>query len=215
MKDIAIFGSGGLGRETAASLNELIYNNEEGWNLIGFFDDTKPIGTKISHFGEVLGGIEELNNWPTTLELAICVGYPLGKYKIVSNIQNELISFPNLIHETFYIGDPNSFEIGIGNIIQWDCRVTTETEIGNFNLLNGEVKFGHDQSIGDYNVFMNGTRVSGGGSIGDRNLFGTQSYVMEKLHVGSDITIGPLSALITKPKNGETYIGNPAKRFKY
>lgn len=215
MKDIAIFGSGGLGRETAASLNELVYDNLEGWNLIGFFDDTKPKGTKISHYGEVLGGIKELNEWPAELDLAICVGYPKGRYKIANEITNPLILFPNLIHSSFYIGDKETFQIGKGNIIQWDCRVTTDTIIGNFNLLNGEVKFGHDQSIGDYNVFMNGTRVSGGGSIGDRNLFGTQSYVMEKLHVGSDITIGPLSALITKPKNGETYIGNPAKRFKY
>lgn len=44
MKDIAIFGAGGFGREVAClirSINECIDVDEERWNFIGFFDDVK------------------------------------------------------------------------------------------------------------------------------------------------------------------------------
>lgn len=215
MKDIAIFGAGGLGRETAATLHDLNFDNKEGWNLIGFFDDTLPIGHQVGDYGRVLGGIKELNEMSTPINIAICLGYPKHREKIHSLLINPLISYPNLIHNDFFISNPNTFVIGYGNLIQWGCRVTTDTVLGNFNLLNGEIGFGHDDKIGNYNVFMNGTRVSGNIKIGDRNLFGTNCYLMEKLQIGSDVTVGPLSALLTRPRNGCTYIGNPAKLFKY
>lgn len=213
MIKLAIFGAGGLGRETCASLHEFNCGIKENWEFVGFYDDTKPIGFDVMNNFKNLGGLADLNEIDYPLALVICIGYPRDKYHVVRSIKNPLISYPNLIHKDFYIGDDKSFEIGAGNIIQWGCRVTTNTTIGNFNLLNGEIKFGHDDSIGDFNVFMNGTRVSGNVSIGDRNLFGTQSYVMEKVKVGSDVVVGPLSALLTKPGNGNTYIGNPAKKF--
>ena len=40
MKDIAIYGAGGFGREVACLLNA-INANDAIWNLIGFFDDVK------------------------------------------------------------------------------------------------------------------------------------------------------------------------------
>lgn len=58
MKDIAIFGAGGFGREVACliiSINNHIECEDDHWNLIGFFDDVKEKGFK-TEFGEVLGG---------------------------------------------------------------------------------------------------------------------------------------------------------------
>lgn len=42
MKDIAIYGAGGFGREVACLLNA-INANDAIWNLIGFFDDVKRL----------------------------------------------------------------------------------------------------------------------------------------------------------------------------
>lgn len=215
VKDIAIYGAGGLGRETASTLSEFTFENEDGWNLIGFFDDAIEPGTMIGNHGKVLGGINSLNAWDKPINVAICVGYPQIRAKIIANITNSLVRFPNLINKDIHISDINSFKIGFGNLIQWGCHFTTNTSIGNFNLMNGEIGFGHDNTIGDFNVFMSGTHISGGVTIGNRNLFGSISYVMERLRVGSDVTLGPLSAMLTKPSDGNTYIGNPAKKFKF
>ena len=43
MKDIAIYGFGGFGREVACVI-QAINEIEPTWNLIGFFDDGQVVG---------------------------------------------------------------------------------------------------------------------------------------------------------------------------
>lgn len=214
MKDIAIYGAGGFGREVACMINE-INAIEPTWNLIGFFDDGKQKGATVSHFGKIIGGIQELNQWEMPINITLCFGNPNTVYAVKNKITNNNINFPNLISPDFYIADERTFKIGEGNIIKGHCGVTTEVQIGKFNLLNGDVSIGHDVIIGDYNTIMPGARISGEVSIGDMNLIGADSFIKQQINIGNNVTLSPLSALLTKPKNGNTYIGNPAKIFKF
>ena len=59
------------------------------------------------------------------------------------------------------------------------------------------------------------TRISGGVTVGDGNLFGAMSFVVQYNRIGSGVNLGPGGILLTKPKNESTYIGNPAKLFKF
>lgn len=213
MKDIAIYGAGGFGRETASCL-KCFFPEDEPHHLVGFFDDGVEKGAEIGYFGLCLGGIDELNAWPTHLDIALCFGDGDIKRKVYEKITNPNISFPNLIHRSFEISDKQTFNIGKGNIITGDCGVTTNVTFGNFNLLNGDVHFGHDCRVGDFNVFMPGSRISGEVTIGNRCLFGAISFVKQQLTIGDGVHLGPLSALLTKPRQDATYIGNPAKRFR-
>lgn len=217
MKDIAIYGAGGFGKEVACLIELLNKKSKEGptWNLIGFFDDGKSIGEAISHYGKVLGGIDVLNNWMSPLDLAIAVGSPSSIEHIAHMIENPLVSFPNLIDPTFYMSDSKTFSLGKGNIIQGCCCVSCDVKIGDFNMFNGWVVIGHDVTIKNYNSFMPGVRISGEVKIGSRNMFGAQSIVIQQLKLGNDITLGAGSVMMTKPKDGNLYIGVPAKRFKY
>lgn len=214
MRDIAIFGAGGFGREVACLISRI---NENGgdWNLKGFFDDTMNIGTQVSHYGQVLGGIDELNQWEHDLNIAIAVGAPESILLIKSKIVNPIIAFPNLIDPSFTIVDPRSFKIGYGNVIQAGCSVSCDVEIGNFNVLNGDVAIGHNVIIGDYNVVMPAVRISGNVNIDRENLIGVGSIILQHIKIGQNVRLGAGSVLLTKPKDGNTYIGNPAKIFKY
>jgi acetyltransferase-like isoleucine patch superfamily enzyme len=62
---------------------------------------------------------------------------------------------------------------------------------------------------------MPAVRVSGEIIIEDKNLFGASSFVLQQLKIGTGITLSPLSVLLHKPKDGNTYIGNPAVVVKY
>ncbi len=62
MKDIAIYGAGGFGREVAC-LIRIINKKTPQWNLIGFFDDDTKLKDTKNEYGKVIGGIEELNNY--------------------------------------------------------------------------------------------------------------------------------------------------------
>lgn len=214
MKDIAIYGAGGFGREVACMINKINIVTKI-WNFIGFFDDGKQANLEISHFGKVIGDINTLNNWNSSLSVVLCMGNPNTVKCIKSKISNTNIDFPNLIDPNFNIADKATFKIGSGNIIKGNCSVTTNVTIGNFNMLNGFVNIGHDVIINDYNTFMPGARISGEVQIGNLNLIGADSFVKQGLRIGNNITLSPLSALLTKPKDSTVYIGNPAKKFNF
>lgn len=58
IKDLAIIGAGGFGREVAW-LVERINREEKTWNLKGFIDDQQPIGTKVNQY-TVIGTTENI-----------------------------------------------------------------------------------------------------------------------------------------------------------
>lgn len=214
MKDIAIFGAGGFGREVACLINR-INSHQPTWNLIGFFDDGKPAGSEVSHYGRVLGGVAELNQWANPIAVVVAIGSPKAVKSVVGKITNELVEFPNIVHPNFFMADSRSFSIGRGNIIHGDCVASCDVEIGDFNVFNGSVVLGHDVKLGSYNSFMPAVRVSGEVTIGDCNFFGVGSIILQQLKIGDNVRIGAGAVLMTKPKNGALYIGNPAKIFKY
>ena len=215
MKRIAIYGAGGLGREVAGGIQRINIGGREQWQIVGFYDDRLPVGTSVSHYGKVLGGMDELNAVEEPLALAIAVGAPATRKRIFERITNPNITFPNLIAPSFRILDPSTFKIGQGNIIQDNCSVTCDVEIGNYNVFNGSNAMGHDVKVGDYNVLMPGVRLSGEVTTGNCNLLGVDSVVLQRVKIGSNVTLGAGSVLMTKPKDGNTYIGVPAKKFDF
>ena len=214
MKKIAIFGAGGFGKEVACLINR-INEQEPTWELIGFFDDGKEKGEKISHFGVCLGGVQELNEWTEDIAVAVAVGNSITVRKIVEKINNVHVSFPNLIHPNFVISDPESFTIGQGNIIQGACTATVDVTLGDFNVLNGAICIGHDATIGSYNTLMPATRISGEVKIGNFCFFGVGSIVLQQIKMGDNVRLAAGSVLMTKPKSGFLYLGVPAKKTEF
>lgn len=216
IKDIAIYGAGGFGREIACLIRIINESKSEPeWNLIGFFDDNQELkGKMISHYGPCLGGLEDLNAYPKEIALTIPIGSPLTVRKLVGAINNPNIYYPNIIHPDFMVKDPESFEMGKGNIIQDGCSVSCNVSIGDFNVFNGGVVFGHDDKVGSYNSFMPAIRVSGEVTIGDANFFGVGSIILQKLIIGNEIRLGAGSVLMAKPKDGKLYVGNPARKIE-
>jgi sugar O-acyltransferase (sialic acid O-acetyltransferase NeuD family) len=178
-----------------------------------FFDDGIEKG-KRNEYGEVLGGITELNQINYKLSLVIAIGNPRIISNIVSNINNELIDFPNLISDDCVILDKVNFKIGIGNIISFQNIFSCNVEIGNFNIFNWNNTIGHDVKICNYNTFMPCVKVSGEVEIGERNFFGVGATILQQIKIGDDTVIGASSLILRKTKNGMTYIGNPATIIK-
>lgn len=213
MKDIAIYGAGGFGREVVCLINA-INNQAKVWNFIGFFDDGKEKGTK-NEYGEVLGGIEELNNIDKPLSIVIAIATPKIVRKLVENIKSPLIEFPNLIAPDVVIFDENNIEIGKGNIISFGCTLSCNVIIGNFNIFNGGVSIGHDTKIDNYNSIMPAVKISGEVVIGNENYLGVNSTILQQIRIGNYTVVGANSLIIKKTKDGQTYVGSPATIIKY
>lgn len=215
MKKIAIYGAGGFGRETACLINKINEKKPE-WELIGFFDDNPLLkGKMISHYAPCLGGLDDLNSFTVNLSIVITIGNPQTVKDVVERISNPLVDFPNIIHPDLIVVDPQTFHIGKGNIIQGRCAMSCDVTIGDFNVFNGSDVLGHDVKIGNYNSFMPNIRISGGVKVGENNLFGVGSIILQGLTIGNNVTLGAGSVMLTKPKDGCLYIGNPAKKTTF
>ena len=212
MKPIAIYGAGGFGKEVACIINK-INEKKPTWELLGFFDDGIDQGTFISHFGKVLGNINNLNAWNAPIAIVFAIGQPKTTKLIVDKIQNPLIEYPNLIHPDVFFADPLSFKIGKGNVIVRACSFSCDVEIGDFNQFNSISALAHDVQVGSFNIFMPLSRISGGVQIGNLNLFGVGSVVLQYVKIGNDTRIGAGSYIVRNTKDGYLYFGNPARKI--
>lgn len=212
MKDIAIFGVGGFGREVLALIKD-INRLKPTWNIVGFFDDGYEKGVMVNGYPN-LGKTENLNKWETPLSLAVSIGSPVIKKKILDKITNPKVDFPTLIHPTVWIGDKDFVEIGNGCIICAGNMITTNIKIEDFVILNLECTVGHDTIIKKYAAFMPSVNISGEVTIGEGVYVGTGAKIINQLEIGDYTTVGA-GAVVCKTLPGHcTAVGVPAKVVK-
>ena len=211
LKQIAIFGAGGFGKEVACVINK-INEIKPTWEFIGFFDDVLEPDSQVSHFGKILGNTKDLNLWKDDLSIVFAIGSPFIIEKIVKGLANKLLVFPNLIHPDVFFADKMSLKMGKGNVIVRGCSFSVDVEIGNFNQFNSLSALAHDVNVGSYNVFMPLTRVSGEVKIGDFNAFGIGTIILQGIKIGNRVKVAPSSVIMRKTKDDCLYMGNPAKR---
>jgi sugar O-acyltransferase (sialic acid O-acetyltransferase NeuD family) len=213
IKNIAIYGAGGYGREIACLINGVNEKTPQ-WKIIGFFDDGLPVGYK-NEYGKVLGGLSALNQYPQELAVVMAIANPQIVKTIIEQTTNPLIDFPNIIAPDVLFLDKTNMPIGQGNIIGARSFISCNVKFGNFNRLNYDVSVGHDTIIGNYNMFNPSVRISGEITIGDCNFFGVSSIVLQQKTIGNNTTVAANSVIIRKTKDNTTYIGNPAVELKY
>lgn len=213
MKDIAIFGAGGFGREIAC-LIKIINRENPTWNLIGFYDDNASLWGQDIGYGKVLGGVDALNSREKPLSVVVAIAVPQTLKTVVDKIHNPMVDFPNIIAPSVTFLDKYSVGMGKGNIICSSSLLSCNVSLGDFNVLNGFIPVGHDTVIGNFNVIMPSTNISGGVIIGDENFIGVQSIVLQYVKIGNRVRIGAGSVVMRNTKDGNLYMGNPATKVK-
>ncbi len=213
MKDIAIFGVGGFGREVLTLIKDLNKFGSE-YNFVGFFDDGYEKG-EIHNGYPVLGGINELNAWSTDLAIVVAIGSPMIKKKILDKIVNPLIDYPTLIHPSVLIGDEEYVEIGRGCIICAGNIITTNIIIEDFVILNLYCTVGHDTIIKKYAAFMPSVNISGEVVIGEGVYCGTGAKIINQLEIGENTIIGAGAVVAKSLPAFCTAVGVPAKPIKF
>ncbi|MBX2898819.1 MAG: NeuD/PglB/VioB family sugar acetyltransferase [Cyclobacteriaceae bacterium] len=207
LKNIAIIGAGGLGKELAVLIHQ-INEQEPQWNFIGFYDDT--VKESVLNF-PVLGTISSLKRNTTDLHLVLGVGNPQVKRKIINALSEEF-KFPTLIHPSASIG--LEVNIASGSIISAGCRLTASIQVGSFVLLNLNATVGHDVVIGDYCSIMPGAHISGNVSLQSEVMIGTGASVLQGIQVGAGAQIGAGAVVINQVETMSTVVGIPAQPLK-
>lgn len=208
IRDIAIYGAGGFGRETALMIDQ-INREERQWKLIGFFDDGLPAGTEVDGH-RVVGGLSELNA-AGALSLAVAIADPRTRSKVVSEISNKAVEFTTLVHPNCLVGSESNY-FGQGCILTARTTLTTGIVLGDFVIVNLHVTIGHDVKIGSFTTVMPGVNISGNVTINEGSLVGTGAQILQSLQIGKRCRVGA-GAVVTKSFPDDcTLIGVPARK---
>jgi sugar O-acyltransferase (sialic acid O-acetyltransferase NeuD family) len=207
--EIAIFGAGGFGRETAVLIRQ-INQVKSTWNLVGFYDDAVT-ADRVDGL-PVLGGLSDLVRVKTPLAIVIAIADPRIKEKIYRSIHSEFISFPTLIHPTCITGEGNTF--GKGCIITAGCAFTLNIAMGDFVIVNLLTTVGHDVVIGSFSSIMPNCSISGFDKIGQSCMIGAGARILQNLSLGDGTIVGA-GAVVTKSfGDGSLLVGVPAVNAK-
>ena len=214
MKDIVIYGSGGLGKEVIW-LIENINSYAPTWNVLGYIVSdsySDLIGTVIYGY-KVLGS----EIWLSNLENEINVICAIGKGSVRKSIYERVVLYPNVIIATLI--DPSvridkTVSVGDGSIICLNCSVTVDTNIGKGVLLNINSLIGHDAKVGDYCTFLPHSMAAGCTEIGECCEVGSGAFIIQGAKIVENTIIAPLSAVYKDITNSGMYVGNPARQMR-
>jgi sugar O-acyltransferase (sialic acid O-acetyltransferase NeuD family) len=208
MKDLAIYGAGGFGREVEL-LIEQINRERNTWNFLGFFDDAE--GERPNT--KVIGNGKVLQDSTSEISIVIAIADPQIRSRIVSKLTNPKIHFPTLIHPKADTGAASNM-IGRGSVITQGVILTTGISLGEFVIVNLGTTIGHDCVIGDCCSIMPGASISGSVHIGANTLVGTGASILQNIHIGSNARVGAGAVVTRDVKASDTVVGVPAKSLK-
>lgn len=213
MKNIVVFGAGAYGQEICCLIRKINQRTENSiWNFLGFFDDNEKLWGTTNPYGKVLGGVDALNAWSEDLSVAIAIANVSVLQKIVGKLDNQCLSFPNIIDPDTHYLDKKTVTMGKGNIIGEITRFAPNVSLGDFNIIVNDGVFGHDDVIGNFNVFFPDSRLSGHVTCGDGNMFGVRTTVLQGLKIGNNVKLAAGCLLMNNAQDGFTYRGNPARK---
>ncbi len=209
MKDLVIFGTGGMGKE-AVALIEAINRERKEFNFIGFSVDDVYYHENMLFMGYQVYKREWIIKHKDDLSCVCAIGYPKERRKVMIKLEEEGINFATLIHPSVSVADKGL--IGRGSVIGTDCHISVDVKIGKGVFLNGPVVvIGHDCIIDDYVTCFPKAQISGGCIIGEAALIGSMVYIHEKKIVGKEAVIAPGSIVMRNVKEKAHVMGNPAK----
>lgn len=212
MRKIAIIGAGGFGREVKSLIND-INAVSPTFEFLGYYDDNVAKDTMVNGF-PVLGNLNDLNQYDQVIEVALGIGVPAVKAKIISRLSNPNIVYSTLIHPSAIIGI-DDVVIGTGTVICAGNIITCNIKIGDYVTLNLMCTVGHDTVIENFSSFMPSVNISGEVVIRELVYVGTGAKIINQLEIGQSTIVGAGAVVSKSLPEFCTAVGIPAKPVKF
>lgn len=212
MKDIIVYGSGGMAREVVELIEDINRATPE-WNILGYIDDTKGESDELVHGYRILGTSGWLENVKHPVYTVLAVSNPEAKEIIYQKIRHYPLLFPILIHPSARVAQ--SAVIGEGSVIGIDCIVSVNVHIGRHVFLNMRTVVGHDAVIRDFSSCLVNCIVAGNVTVGEKTLIGSGSIIMEKRDIGNHVRIGMGSIVSFDVEDHHVVMSRPSKSMYF
>lgn len=207
MNRLAIVGAGALGQQIA----KLASNN--GWNVIGFFDDFQKINT-LKNGIKILGGVKGVENQRFMFdEIALAIGYKhfQERQRIFQIFENKY-SMATIIDKSAIISPSSIIETGC--VIMPGVIIGDNTHIKRNVFINIGSTIAHDSVVGAHSFIAPSVAVAGFTTIGERSFIGINSTIIDNLTLCDDVKIGGGTVVIKDISTKGLWVGNPARHIQ-
>lgn len=205
MTILAIYGSGGFGREV---YDIAVRRNKATpcWSDIVFIDDFRDEGafngTQSYHF-------DTLAPKAASYEIVIAVGEPSARETLFDKVKSAGFSLATLIDPTALISP--SAKIGEGTVVCEYSTIHCNVAIGKNCIVQPYCCIGHDIKIGSHSVLAAYFSPGGNSVFGDKVYCGMHSVVKEYLNIGDGVVVGMGSVVFRDVPANSVVLGNPAR----
>jgi sugar O-acyltransferase (sialic acid O-acetyltransferase NeuD family) len=203
MKSIAIFGSGGFGRDVLSMLGDVQLGN-----LVQAFYESDDVWSDRHVSGLPVLPLSRFN--PQTTEMILAIANPTAR-RLIRDLLPPETQYPTIIHPN--VVRSSSVTIGQGSVVCAGSILTHDIIIGEQVHLNVMTTIGHDCILGDFVTTAPAVNISGNCHIGNGCYFGTNACLREKLTLAAKTTIGMGGVVVSSIHEAGVYIGIPAKRM--
>lgn len=211
MKQVAIFGVGGFGREVMALVRQQLAGNSEPYQLV-FVDDHPSVvecnGQRVLTYSEWLVRPAESRH------IIIAIANSNTRQHLAERCASDGVQFLRAQANT--VVQMDDVQIGEGAVMCPFVTLTSNIRIGRHFHANIYSHVSHDCVIGDYVTFAPGVKCNGNVHIEDHAYLGSGAVIKQgqpgkPLVIGRGAVVG-LGAVVTKSvPAGVTVVGNPAK----
>lgn len=205
---IIIAGAGGLGREVAGYVRDVIAAGGLDATLKGFLDDTAAEPAAFGLDLPVLGSIDGYRPGPAD-RVVVAVGAPADRAGVAQRLERNGALFVSIIHPLAWVAKPARLEAGC--IIAPFATIGMNAHLGRHCLINTHAGIGHDVVLGDATVVSPHGVVNGGAKLGRAVLVGSAAVVTPRRTIGDDAQVSAGSVVQSDIAAGTTVWGNPAR----
>lgn len=200
-----IYGAGLLGEQVGFQLEQ---NSKK--KVIGFIDDTLPVGKQIVNNKLVLGSFESITNnpiySPENVEIYLAIGYSNMKARgeVLNNIKKYGYKIASFFHPKSIIEKKVQIEDGV--IIMAGVIIDQNSVIKSSNYLDIGVKVGENVILNENNYVSAGATIGGNVNIGKNNFLGLNCTIINNIFIGNNNFINSMSLVHKNIKNDCKYV---------
>lgn len=209
-RDLVIYGAGAHGRDLAQLIDD-INTAAPTWRVAGFVtDDRAAHGTTVADL-PVLGDAGWLDTHPG-VALAVAVGHPAAKRRIVLSLASRGAEWPTLVHPSVFVGRRST--LGPGTTVLPGAIIMTDVVIGPWVTINIGCHLSHDCRVDDFATIAPGASLSGYVRVGEGSDIGTGAAIIQGVSVGAWSVVGAGAAVVRDLPPNCTAVGVPARVIK-
>jgi sugar O-acyltransferase (sialic acid O-acetyltransferase NeuD family) len=139
----------------------------------------------------------------------VAIGHAATRLHWIHQLQAAGYHLPVLMHPTAWVSP--SAQLGPASVVFAQAVVQAQAVIGTGAIFNTGCSVDHDARLADGVHICPGARLAGAVHIGPRSWIGIGASVIQRVRIGSDVTVGAGAAVVRDLPDGVTAVGVPAR----